>query len=132
MIGSGMAASIVTCLPASGPAPVSKPRAPHLYAPSMGGGSWSPEGLRMRVAARPSLSASVALWAATMLGFIAIGAVLPILPAYVRGPVGAGDLAVGVVVGCFAFAAVIGRPVGGRLADAHGRRLIVVSGLVIA
>ncbi|MCW2998856.1 MAG: transporter [Solirubrobacterales bacterium] len=88
--------------------------------------------LRTRALARPRLAASIGLWTATVCGFLAIGAVLPVLPRYVRGPVGAGDLAVGVVIGCFAFAAVVGRPVGGRLADEHGRKLILVTGLVIA
>jgi MFS family permease len=88
--------------------------------------------IRGRAQARPRLAAAVGLWAATVCGFLAIGAVLPVLPRYVRGPIGAGDLAVGVVVGCFAFAAVVGRPIGGRLADAHGRRLILVTGLVIS
>jgi MFS family permease len=88
--------------------------------------------MRARAQARPRLAASVGLWAATVCGFLAIGAVLPVLPRYVRGPIGAGDLAVGVVVGCFAFAAVIGRPVGGRLADAHGRRVILVAGLLVS
>ena len=85
-----------------------------------------------RLRASPALAASAGVFLATLLGFLAIGAVLPALPRYVRGPVGAGDVAVGVVVGCFAFAAIVGRPIGGRLADARGRRAIVVVGLVIA
>ncbi len=88
--------------------------------------------LRERALARPGLAASVGLWLATVCGFLAIGAVLPVLPRYVRGPIGSTDLAVGIVIGCFAFAAVVGRPVGGRLADARGRKVILVSGLVIA
>lgn len=81
---------------------------------------------------RPALGAFVGVFAATLLGFLAVGAVLPVLPRYVRGPVGAGDVAVGVVIGAFAFTAIVGRPIGGRLADLRGRRVIVVSGLVIA
>jgi MFS family permease len=77
-------------------------------------------------------SAALRVWAATALGFVAIGAVLPVLPRYVKGPVGAGDVAVGVVVGCFAFAAVVGRPIGGRLADRDGRRPVLIAGLLIA
>jgi MFS family permease len=80
---------------------------------------------------RPALAAFVGVFAATLMGFLAIGAVLPILPRYVRGPVGAGDVAVGIVTGAFAFTAVIGRPIGGRLADARGRRMVVVVGLLI-
>lgn len=88
---------------------------------------------RLRAArdGRPALYAFLGVFAATLLGFLAVGGVLPVLPRYVRGPVGAGDVAVGVVVGAFAFTAVIGRPVGGRLADARGRRQIVFVGLLI-
>lgn len=75
---------------------------------------------------------SLRVFSATALGFLAIGAVLPVLPRYVKGPVGAGDLAVGIVVGCFAFAAVVGRPIGGRIADRDGRRPVLVAGLLIA
>jgi len=82
--------------------------------------------------ARPDIVASARVWTATALGFVAIGAVLPVLPRYVKGPVGAGDVAVGIVIGCFAFAAVFGRPIGGRLADRDGRRIVLVAGLLIA
>lgn len=88
--------------------------------------------LRATALARPRLTAAAGVWAATFLGFIAIGASLPVLPRYVKGPIGAGDLAVGIVIGCFAFAAIVGRPIAGRLADARGRRLIVVAGLLIS
>jgi MFS family permease len=88
---------------------------------------------RLRAAgrARPALAAFAGIFAATLLGFFAVGAVLPVLPRYVRGPIGAGDVAVGVVVGAFAFTAVVGRPIGGRMADAAGRRRVVVAGLLI-
>ncbi len=72
------------------------------------------------------------MFAATLLGFLAVGAVLPVLPRYVTGPLGAGDVAVGVVVGAFAVSAVVGRPVGGRIADRRGRRLIVLCGLLVS
>jgi MFS family permease len=80
---------------------------------------------------RPALAAFVGVFGATLLCFLAIGAVLPVLPRYVRGPVGAGDVAVGIVVGAFAATAFVGRPVGGRLADRRGRRQVVLVGLVI-
>jgi MFS family permease len=79
----------------------------------------------------PPLRAFAAVFGATLLAFVAVGAVLPVLPAYVKGPIGAGDVAVGVVVGAFAFSAVVGRPLGGRWADAVGRRRVVVVGLVL-
>ncbi|MFL5846062.1 MAG: MFS transporter [Solirubrobacteraceae bacterium] len=82
--------------------------------------------------ARPRAMAFAGVFAAVLCCFMAIGAVLPILPRYVKGPLGAGDVAVGIVVGAFAFTAVIGRPIAGRLADARGRRIIVVTGMVLS
>lgn len=69
---------------------------------------------------------------AVLVSFMAIGSVLPVLPLYVKGPVGAGDVAVGVVVGAFAITAAIGRPFGGRLADATSRRRVLMIGLLAA
>lgn len=82
--------------------------------------------------ARPQLTAFVGVFAAVLLGMLSVGAVLPVLPGYVRGPIGAGDLAVGVVVGAFAFSSIFGRPIGGRLADTRGRRRVVVAGLLLS
>lgn len=77
----------------------------------------------------PRRAAFAGVFASTLVAFLAVGAVLPILPRYVQGPLGGGDIAVGIVTGAFAFAAVIGRPVGGRLADVHGRKPIVLMGM---
>lgn len=79
----------------------------------------------------PIPGAAFGVWLATLLGFLAIGAVLPVLPRYVKGPVGGGDIAVGVVVGAFALSAVVGRPIAGRLADVHGRKPVVLAGLLL-
>jgi MFS family permease len=68
------------------------------------------------------------VFTAALLAFIAIGAALPVLPTFVRGPLHASDVSVGVVVGAFALTAVIARPVAGRLADARGRRIVLVVG----
>lgn len=94
-------------------------------------GSGVAQRLRGAAAARPRRAAFAGVFAASLTCFLAVGAVLPVLPGYVKGPVGAGDVAVGVVVGAFAFTAVIGRPIGGRWADAVGRRRVVVVGLVL-
>ena len=69
---------------------------------------------------------------AVLFSFMSVGSVLPVLPLYVKGPVGAGDVAVGVVIGAFAITAAIGRPLGGRLADATSRRRVLVIGLLAA
>jgi MFS family permease len=81
---------------------------------------------------RPRAVAFAGVFVAVLCCFMAIGAVLPILPRYVHGPLGSGDVAVGIVVGAFAFTAVIGRPIGGRLADERGRRTIVVVGMLLS
>lgn len=65
---------------------------------------------------------------AALLAFLAIGAALPVLPSYVRGPLHSGDLAVGIVVGAFAITSVVCRPLAGRQADTRGRRLVLVLG----
>ena len=85
----------------------------------------APARLRAR---HPFLASAAGVFLATWFPFLAVGAVLPVLPRYVHGPVGAGDVAVGIVVGAFAFAAVVTRPWAGRLADARGRRPVVVWG----
>ncbi len=87
--------------------------------------------LRAARAERPALTAFLGVFGATFLGFLAIGAVLPVLPQYVRGPVGAGDVAVGVVIGAFALTAFFGRPLGGRIADRRGRKVVHLTGLGI-
>lgn len=62
--------------------------------------------------------------------FIAIGIVAPVLPVYVKHDLGGRGAAVGVVVGAFAVAAAVLRPVTGRLGDRSGRRVLVVGGAI--
>jgi MFS family permease len=78
--------------------------------------------------ARSDLGPSLGLFFTALLAFVAIGAALPTLPTYVRGPLGSGDLAVGIVVGAFAITSVVCRPVAGRQADRRGRRVVLVAG----
>ncbi|MGV1047115.1 MAG: MFS transporter [Solirubrobacterales bacterium] len=86
---------------------------------------------------RPGVSFA-GLFAVTFCGLIAVGAVLPVLPRYIKGPIGAGDVAVGVVIGSYAITGLLLRPVAGRLADRWGRKptvllgslLLVLSGLL--
>jgi len=81
---------------------------------------------------RPNLSAFAGVLCATLTCFLAIGAVLPVLPRYVTDELGGGDLEVGLVTGVFAFTALVGRPFGGRLADRRGRRPVALAGMVFA
>jgi len=73
----------------------------------------------------------VGIFAVTFCGLVAIGAVLPVLPRYVHGPLEKGDIAVGIVIGAYAVTGLLLRPVAGRLADTRGRRTIVVLGSVL-
>jgi MFS family permease len=68
---------------------------------------------------------------ATLITFLGVGAVVPALPRYVTGPLGGGEIAVGIVMGSFAFTAVVLRPVGGRLSDRRGRRTVAVAGTML-
>jgi MFS family permease len=68
------------------------------------------------------------IFAAVFCGFLAIGAVLPVLPRYMNGPLGASDIAVGTVMGAQAITAIIARPLAGRAADRSGRRIVVIAG----
>lgn len=92
-----------------------------------------PGGRFARLHARaPSRVAFAGVFASVLLCFLAIGAVLPVLPRYVHGHLGAADVAVGIVVGAFAFTAVVGRPLAGHLADARGRRVVLAGGALLA
>jgi MFS family permease len=83
-------------------------------------------------AARPAATAFAGVFLACLLTFLGLGSVLPVLPVYVKGPVGSTDLAVGLVTGAFAFTAVVCRPFAGRLADARGRRRVVMTGALLS
>ena len=72
------------------------------------------------------------LFAVTFCGLLAVGAVLPVLPRYVHGPLGAGDVAVGVVIGSYAITGLLLRPFAGRLADRRGRKPTVLLGVAAA
>ena len=78
-----------------------------------------------------SFVAFAGVFIAALLAFLGVGCVLPVLPRYVHGPLAAGDVWVGVVTGAFAFTAVVARPVAGRLADLHGRRVVVLGGALL-
>jgi MFS family permease len=82
------------------------------------------------VAVTPARAAFAGIFVVTMLGLISVGATLPVLPRYVKGPIGAGDLAVGVVTGAFAITGLACRPLAGNLADIRGRKLVVIAGAI--
>jgi MFS family permease len=89
--------------------------------------------LRSRMSAVPrERQAFAALFLAGFLVFLGLGVVIPVLPRYVKGPIGGGDFAVGLVTGAFAFTAVLARPIGGRIVDSRGRRVVFVTGALLA
>ncbi|HET8862178.1 MAG TPA: MFS transporter [Solirubrobacterales bacterium] len=77
--------------------------------------------------ARPGV-AFAGVFAVTFSGLLAVGAVLPVLPRYIHGPLDGGDIAVGVVIGSYAVTGLLLRPFAGRLADRRGRRSTVLLG----
>jgi MFS family permease len=79
---------------------------------------------------RPGV-AFAGVFTVTFLGLVAVGAVLPVLPRYVHGPLDAGNVAVGVVVGSYAITGLLLRPVAGRLADHRGRKPTVLLGSIL-
>ena len=64
--------------------------------------------------------------------FVSIGALVPVLPRYVEGPLGGTNQSVGLVIGAFAVTAVLLRPWTGRFSDRRGRRVLVILGAAIA
>lgn len=76
---------------------------------------------------RPGL-AFAGVFAVTFSALVAVGAVLPVLPRYVHGPLGGGNVAVGVVIGSYAITGLLLRPFAGRLADRRGRKPAVLLG----
>ncbi len=81
---------------------------------------------------RPSQAAAYALFIATLINVLGIGAVIPVLPLFIKGPVGGGDLAVGLVIGAFSFTGILMRPIGGRIADRRGRKRVHILGIAIS
>jgi MFS family permease len=70
------------------------------------------------------------LIAATFLGFLGIGTVLPALGPHVRHDLGGSDRTVGFVIGTFSFVALASRFFSGPLADRRGRKISFLTGLV--
>ncbi len=79
---------------------------------------------------RPGV-AFAGVFAVTFCGLVAVGAVLPVLPRFVHGPLDAGNVAVGVVIGSYAITGLLLRPFAGRLADRRGRRTTVLLGFAV-
>jgi MFS family permease len=79
---------------------------------------------------RPGV-AFAGVFAVTFAGLVAVGAVLPVLPRYIHGPLDSGNIAVGVVIGSYAVTGLLLRPFAGRLADRRGRKPTVLLGSAV-
>jgi len=76
-------------------------------------------------------AAFAGVFTVTFFGLVAVGAVLPVIPRYVHGPLGGGNVAVGLVIGSYAVTGLLLRPFAGRLADHRGRKPTVLLGSVL-
>lgn len=75
----------------------------------------------------------VIVWVATFGSLLTIGMLLPVLPVYAAGPLGVGNVGVGIAVAASSPTALLLQPIAGRLGDRRGRRpLLVVGCLVLA
>src|SRR5919108_3044351 len=63
--------------------------------------------------------------------FLSLGVLVPAVPLYVEGPLGGGEVAVGLAVGVFSISGFLFRPWAGRIGDRRGRRPIIVGGAVL-
>jgi MFS family permease len=75
--------------------------------------------------------AYLAVLAAAVACYAALGAVLRAVPTYVGGTLGAGSVAVGLAVGAPAITGAVLRPLGGRWSDRFGCRPMVIVGAVV-
>jgi MFS family permease len=80
----------------------------------------------------PAVAAFGGVFAVTLLGLLSIGATLPVLPRYVKGPLDSGDLEVGIVTGAFAITGLASRPLAGHFADRRGRKRVVILGSLLS
>jgi predicted MFS family arabinose efflux permease len=80
--------------------------------------------------ARPTLltPAFVTVTLACLAYFTGDGILVPAVPRYVEGPLGAGNVAIGLVVGAFSLSAFFLRPWVGGLGDRWGRRPLMLVG----
>ena len=71
------------------------------------------------------------IWLGSFGIFFAFGVTLLAVPLYARDELAARDIAIGLAVGAASVSAVLVSPASGRLADRHGRRLLLVGGAAI-
>jgi MFS family permease len=65
------------------------------------------------------------------LGFLGVGAVVPVLAPHVRNDLGQSDFVLGLVIGVFSFTALASRFLSGPLTDRYGRKYSFMGGLAL-
>ena len=78
------------------------------------------------------VTALTPIMVAVLVGFVVIGAALPVLPLHVHDKLGFGPVMVGAVAGCQFGAALVARLWSGHAADTKGAKWAVMVGLVAA
>lgn len=73
----------------------------------------------------------IAVALASLAYFTGDGVLIAAVPRFVAGPLGAGNVAVGLVVGAFSVSAFVLRPWVGRIGDRNGRRPLMVIGAAL-
>lgn len=68
---------------------------------------------------------------ATFLGFLGIGAILPVLGPHVRHDLGQSDIVLGFAIGVFSIVALAGRLISGPVTDRRGRKYSYTVGLAL-
>lgn len=71
------------------------------------------------------------LWAATFLGFGAIGMTIQVMPAYAHERFGADAITAGLAVTIGSLATMFSRPISGRFADQSGGRRVAMAGAIL-
>lgn len=76
--------------------------------------------------------AFLAVTAAAFAFFAYIGVLVPIIPVFVEDDMRGGELGVGLAIASFAGAAILARPLIGRMIELHGRRAVMIGGSLLA
>lgn len=74
----------------------------------------------------------VVLTATSLVFFVAVGVVLPVVAPFATGPLGSDEVGAGFAYGAFSIAALLLRPVVGWAADRFGRRPLLIVGALIS
>lgn len=89
------------------------------------------EPVRKTAGRTTALSSFSGIFGGLFCSYLALGAVIPVLPTYVRDMFQAGNFAVGLAVTATALTAVVTRPIAGGFADRRGYRFMMQFGALV-